>query len=69
MKFAHKLIHGGPVHPCYEHVEALLVYRLKSVEALKMKFVAPMPEQIKTPTMHFSDSIKIRAYVSIYRYA
>ncbi len=32
-----------------------LVYRLKSVGALKMKFVAPMPEQIITPTMHFSE--------------
>ncbi len=32
-----------------------IVYRLKSVGALKMKFVAPMPEQINTPTMHFSE--------------
>ncbi len=31
------------------------VYRLKSVGALKIKFVAPMPEQITTPTMHFSE--------------
>ena len=31
----------------------LLVYRLKSVEAIKMKFVAPMPEQIATTTIHF----------------
>ena len=23
MKFARKLIHGGPVHPCYEPVKAL----------------------------------------------
>ncbi len=23
MKFTHKVIHGGPVHPCYERVEAL----------------------------------------------
>ena len=23
MKFARKLIHGGPVHPCYEPEEAL----------------------------------------------
>ncbi len=23
MKFASKLIHGGPVHPCYQPVEAL----------------------------------------------
>ncbi len=30
-----------------------LVYRLKSVEAIKMKFVAPMPEQIATTTIHF----------------
>ncbi len=34
----------------------LLVYRLKSVGALKMKFVAPMAEQIKAPTMDFSDT-------------
>ncbi len=30
-----------------------IVYRLKSVEAIKMKFVAPMPEQIATTTIHF----------------
>ncbi len=36
----------------------VLVYRLKSVGALKMKFVAPMPEQINTPTMHFSEVSK-----------
>ncbi len=35
-----------------------LVCRLKSVGALKMKFVAPMPEQINTPTMHFLWGIK-----------
>ncbi len=31
MKFACKLIHGGPLHPCYEpvHVEALSVGALK----------------------------------------
>ncbi len=23
MKFARRLIHGGPVHPCYEPVKAL----------------------------------------------
>ena len=32
---------------------ATIVYRLKSVEAIKMKFVAPMPEQIATTTIHF----------------
>ncbi len=31
----------------------VVVYRLKSVEAIKMKFVAPMPEQIATTTIHF----------------
>ena len=30
-----------------------VVYRLKSVGALEMKFVAPMPEQIATTTLHF----------------
>ncbi len=30
-----------------------LVYRLKSVEALEIDFVAPIPEQIATTTMHF----------------
>ncbi len=30
---------------------AIVVYRLKSVEAIKMKFVAPMPEQISTTTI------------------
>ena len=29
-----------------------IVYRLKSVGALEMKFVAPMAEQIATTTMH-----------------
>ena len=36
----------------------ILVYRLKSVAALQLKFVAPMPEQINTPTMHFSEVSK-----------
>ncbi len=40
-------VQGLLVFPFY------IVYRLKSVEALKMKFVAPMPEQINTPAMHF----------------
>ena len=31
-----------------------LYYRLKSVAAIKMKFVAPMPEQIVTTTMKSS---------------
>ncbi len=31
----------------------IVAYRLKSVEAIKMKFVAPMPEQIATTTVHF----------------
>ncbi len=33
----------------------IIGYRLKSVGALKMKFVSPMPEQINTPTMQFSE--------------
>ena len=33
--------------------QSLVVYRLKSVGALEMKFIAPMPEQIATTTMHF----------------
>ena len=32
-----------------------LVYDLKSVGALKIEFVAPIPEQIATYTMHFSN--------------
>ncbi len=31
----------------------LIVYKLKSVEAIKMKLVAPMPEQIATSTTQF----------------
>ncbi len=31
----------------------LVVYDLKSVGALEMKFVAPISEQIATTTMHF----------------
>ncbi len=34
---------------------ATLVYDLKSVGALKIEFVAPIPEQISTYTMHFSN--------------
>ena len=30
-----------------------LVYDLKSIGALEIKFVAPIPEQIATTTMHF----------------
>ena len=30
-----------------------IVSRLKSVEAIKLEFVAPMPEQISTATMQF----------------
>ncbi len=30
MTFAHKLIHGGPVHPCYEPLEALQQYMVLS---------------------------------------
>ena len=41
-----------------------LVYRLKSVKALKMKFVATMPEQIKTHTMHFSEVLRDPCYGS-----
>ncbi len=33
--------------------KALLVSRLKSVEAMKLEFVAPMPEKIATSTMQF----------------
>ncbi len=36
-----------------ELILCIVVYRLKSVETIKMKFVAPMPEQIATPTIHF----------------
>ncbi len=32
-----------------------LVYDLKFVGALKIEFVAPIPEQTGTPTMHFSN--------------
>ncbi len=42
-----------------------MVYRLKSVGDLKMKFVAPMPEQIKTPTMHFPEVSRDPSYLSI----
>ena len=38
---------------CRPTLVAVIVYRLKSVGALKTKFVAPMPEQIMTPTIHF----------------
>ncbi len=31
----------------------MIVYDLKSVGALEMKFLAPIPEQIATTTMHF----------------
>ena len=31
-----------------------LVYQLKSVKALEIEFVAPIPEQIATTTMHLS---------------
>ena len=34
---------------------SVIVYDLKSVEALKIEFVAPIPEQIGTSTMHFSN--------------
>ncbi len=33
--------------------EGLIICRLKSVGAIKMKFVAPMPEQIATTTIQF----------------
>ncbi len=33
----------------------LIVYDLKSVGALEIKFVAPIPEQIATTTMHFPE--------------
>ena len=32
----------------------VVVCRLKSVGALEIEFVAPIPEQIVTTTMHFS---------------
>ena len=32
---------------------SLIVYDLKSVGTLEIKFVAPIPEQIATTTMHF----------------
>ncbi len=34
---------------------AQVVYDLKSVGALKIEFIAPIPEQTGTPTMHFSN--------------
>ncbi len=37
-----------------------IVYRLKSGGALEMKFVASVPEQIATTTMHF---LKDTSYV------
>ncbi len=40
----------GPILTC-------IVYDLKSVESLEIEFVAPIPEQLKTITMHlFGDS-------------
>ncbi len=33
-----------------------IVYDLKFLGALKFKLVAPMPEQLKTTTMHFYES-------------
>ena len=33
----------------------ILVYDLKFVGALKIEFIAPIPEQTGTPTMHFSN--------------
>ncbi len=49
--------HMRPIN-AYISNRALIYYRdvvidLKSVEALKMRFVAPMPEQSGTPPMHF----------------
>ncbi len=35
------------------YILPLVVYDLKSVGALEIKFVAPTPEQIATTTMHF----------------
>ena len=42
-------------HPLTLHLPShvLVVSRLKSVEAIKLEFVAPMPEQIATTTMKF----------------
>ncbi len=37
MKFAHKLIHAGPVHPCYEPVEATQQCIVKCVGAQRNK--------------------------------
>ncbi len=42
-----------PILALFDMYTGVLVYRLKSVEAIKMKFVAPMPEQISTTTIHF----------------
>ncbi len=42
-----------------------IVYRLKSVGALKMKFVAPMPEQSNTPTMHDSPENLLKCIVMV----
>ncbi len=41
------------VHGFQHCIKAPIVYRLKSVGALEMKLVAPIPEQIATTTMHF----------------
>ncbi len=40
--------------PVYFNIP-FIVYDLKSVGALKIEFVAPMPEQNGTSTMHFSN--------------
>ncbi len=39
--------------PCCQQWFIHIVYDLKSVGALEIKFIAPIPEQIATTTMHF----------------
>ncbi len=38
------------------HPEGFIVYDLKFVGPLEFGFVAPMPEQLKTTTMHFYEA-------------
>ena len=42
------------------------VGRLKSVGGLETEFVAPIPEQIATTTMHFSDISEGGIYPGLY---
>ena len=42
----------------YTQIIANLVYDLKSVEALEIEFVAPIPEQITITIVHFSKGVE-----------